>query len=125
MITVGMLAKIRRMHLRDGLSLREIARRTGLSRNTIRGWLRQADVVEPEYPKRVTRSVLDPWAEQLASWLSTDRHRTKRERRTARVLYQAIKQQGYAGGYGRVCAFVRRWKSEATEAPRQTAYATT
>lgn len=122
MITVGMLAKIRRMHLRDGLSLRAIARRTGLSRNTVRDWLRQTDAVEPKYPKRITKSVLDPWAEQLASWLGTDRHRTKRERRTARVLYQAIKQQGYAGGYGRVCAFVRRWKSEAIEAPRQTAY---
>jgi transposase len=101
-ITVGMLAKIRRMHIRDGLSLREIARRTGLSRNTIRDWLRQADIVEPKYPKRVTKSVLDPWTEQLSSCLKTDRHRLKRDRHTARVLYQTIKQQGYAGGYGRV-----------------------
>ena len=31
-----MLAEIRRMHRRDGLSLREITRNTGLSRNTIR-----------------------------------------------------------------------------------------
>lgn len=28
---MGMLAKIRRMHLRDGLSIREVSRRTGLS----------------------------------------------------------------------------------------------
>ena len=84
------------MHPRDGLSLRAIARRTGLSRNTVRDWLRQSEAVEPKYPKRITKSVLDPGAEQLASWLSTDRHRTKRERRTARMLYQAIKQQGYA-----------------------------
>ena len=34
-INVGMLAKIRRMHIRERLSVREIARRTGLSRNTI------------------------------------------------------------------------------------------
>lgn len=38
---MGMLAKIRRMHFRDKVSLREIARQTGLSRNTIRHWLRQ------------------------------------------------------------------------------------
>ena len=122
MITVGMLAKIRRMHIRDGLSLRETARRTGLSRNTIRDWLRQADVVEPKYPKRVTKSVLDPWTEQLSSCLKTDRHRLKRDRRTARVLYQTIKQQGYAGGYGRVCAFVRRFKSDEIGPARQNAY---
>ena len=41
---MGMLAKIRRMHLRDGKSIREISRVTGLSRNTVRGWLRQQDV---------------------------------------------------------------------------------
>ena len=32
-ITMEMLGKIRRMYLRDGLSLHEIAERTGLSRN--------------------------------------------------------------------------------------------
>ncbi|MCB1566322.1 MAG: helix-turn-helix domain-containing protein, partial [Xanthomonadales bacterium] len=44
-----MLAKIRRMHFRDGLSVREVARRTGLSRNTIRRWLRSGQS-EPVYP---------------------------------------------------------------------------
>jgi transposase len=121
-ITVGMLAKIRRMHLRDGLSLRDIARRTGLSRNTVRNWLRQSGVVEPKYPRRVTKSVVDPWAEQLAMWLRADRHRAKRDRRTARNLYQLIKQQGYVGGYGRVCAFVRRFKLDETASPRRAAY---
>ncbi|TCF96487.1 hypothetical protein BZM26_37335 [Paraburkholderia strydomiana] len=40
-ITVSMLAKIRRMHFRDGVPLRDIARQTGLSRNTIRRWLKR------------------------------------------------------------------------------------
>ena len=110
MITVGLLAKIRRMYYRDGMSLRAISRKTSLSRNTIRRWLRQPEMVEPRYPKRVSRSVVDPWAEQLDGWLRTDRHRPKRDRRTALVLYQAIREQGYQGSYGRVCAFVRRWK---------------
>lgn len=43
MITVGILAKIRRMYFREKVPLREIARRTGLSRNTVRRWLRQTD----------------------------------------------------------------------------------
>ena len=41
-ITMDMLGKIRRMFLRDKLSLHEITKRTGLSRNTIRRWLRAA-----------------------------------------------------------------------------------
>ena len=119
---MGMLAKIRRMHIRDRLSVREIARRTGLSRNTIRRWLRQAGVVEPQYPKREMKSVVDPWADRLRAWLISDGHRAKRDRRTVLVMYQAIKQQGYAGSYARVCAFVRRWKAEEADAAKKTAY---
>ena len=109
---MGMLAKIRRMHQRQGLSLREISRKTGLSRNTIRRWLRQEEMVVPAYPARAARSVVDPWAEQLAGWLRTDRRRPKRDRRTALMMYQAIQKDGYRGSYGRVCAFMRRWKAE-------------
>jgi transposase len=121
-ITVGMLAKIRRMHFRDRMSIREVARRTGLSRNTVRDWLRRGDVVEPAFRKRPVRSVVDPWAEALRTWLGADRHRPKRDRRTARVLFEQIKSLGYTGGYGRVCAFVRRFKSEDAASPGKTAY---
>ncbi len=61
---MGMLAKIRRMHFRDAMSLREVARRTGLSRNTVRNWLRQSDLTEPTYPVRAVRSVVDPYKER-------------------------------------------------------------
>jgi transposase len=112
-----MLAKIRRMRYRDGLSLRDISRRTGLSRNTIRHWLRYREMVEPAYPPRNSPSVVDPWADKLADWLKTDRHRPRRDRRTARMLYQAIQGEGYSGSYGRVCVFVRRFKAEASQFP--------
>ena len=119
---MGMLAKIRRMHFRDGMSLREVARRTGLSRNTVRGWLRQPEVVEPKYPPRKAASKVDGWADLLRTWLRTDSHRAKRERRTAQALFHGIRAQGYTGGYGRVCAFVRRWKAEEADAPRRAAF---
>lgn len=119
---MGMLAKIRRMHLRDGMSLREVSKRTGLSRNTVRSWMRRPQVVEPMYPPRKAVSKLDGWTEVLLTWLRTDSHRARRERRTAKVLFQAIRAQGYDGGYGRVCAFVRRWKAEQADAPKRAAY---
>ena len=50
---MGTLAKIRRMHLRDGFSIKEIERRTGLARNTIKVWLRKGEMVQPKYPQRV------------------------------------------------------------------------
>ena len=114
---MGMLAKIRRMHFRDHLPLREIARQTGLSRNTIRTWLRKQDTVEPQYKRREARSVVDAWAEQLGQWLKTDAHRPKRDRRTARAMFEAIRSQGYPGSYNRVCAFIKRWRAAESGKP--------
>jgi len=48
---VALWSVIRRWHLREPVSIRAIARRTGLSRNTIRKYL-AGGVVEPRYPKR-------------------------------------------------------------------------
>ena len=44
-----MYAKIRRMFFREHLSISEIARRTTLTRNTIKKWLKAADGSEPKY----------------------------------------------------------------------------
>ena len=122
MIDVGMLAKIRRMHLRDHVPLREIAKRTGLSRNTIRSWLRRPDMTEPKYPDREVKTILDPWIETLATWLLADARRPKRDRRTAKFMFQALQAQGYTGGYGRVCAYVRRWREQQSMAPKGSAF---
>lgn len=119
---MGMLAKIRRMHFRDGLSLREIARQTGLSRNTIRHWLRQAEVTEPQYPARTSPSILDPYRDQLETWLRTDSHRPKRDRRTLKILFLLLQAQGYPGGYGRVAAFARCWRADGGAAPKRQAF---
>lgn len=109
---MGTLAKIRRMHLRDGLPIKEIERRTGLARNTIKAWLRKGEMVEPKYPQRVNQTKLDGYTETLATWLKADLHRGKRDRRTIKALYEGLVEQGYTGGYGRVAAFARRWRAE-------------
>ncbi|TFI26392.1 helix-turn-helix domain-containing protein, partial [Herbaspirillum sp. 3C11] len=51
MIDVALLSIIRRWHLRDQVSLREISRRLGISRNTVRRYLR-SEAVEPVYAER-------------------------------------------------------------------------
>lgn len=45
---MALLSVIRSWHFRDQLSIREISRRTGLSRNTVRKYLRD-DTVEPAF----------------------------------------------------------------------------
>ena len=53
---MGFLSVIRRWALRDKMPIREIARRTGLSRNTIKKYLRE-DSVEPRFntPRRPSK----------------------------------------------------------------------
>lgn len=48
--------------------------------------------------------------------------RAKRERRTILAMYKGIVAQGYPGSYGRVCAFVKRWRAETSQNPKLTAY---
>ena len=62
---MDLLSVIRRWHFRQGIPIREIRRRTGLSRNTIRKYLRD-DAVEPTFkvPKRPSK--LDQFAEKLS-----------------------------------------------------------
>jgi transposase len=110
------------MHFRDHVPVREIAKRTGLSRNTIRDWLRQPDTVEPQYPARQVPSILDPYKEQLAAWLRADSHRPQRDRRTVTLLFQQLRAQGYPGGYGRVAAFARAWQEEQLLTPKGKAF---
>lgn len=72
-----LLSVIRRWHRRDHLPIREIERRTGLSRNTIRKYLR-AESIEPRFqvPERPSR--LDPFADKLRGWLVLEAARSRK-----------------------------------------------
>ncbi len=100
MITMEMLGKIRRLYLRDKLSLHEITKRTGLSRNTIRRWLRSPKCkAPPQYRRREGRLKLSAFCEAVEQALKADSRRNKQNRRTAKALFAQIKADGYAGGY--------------------------
>ena len=62
---MGLLNIIRRMALREKLSIREISRRTGLSRNTITKHL-NAGTIEAQFTTPERQSKLDPFADKLA-----------------------------------------------------------
>ena len=95
MITMDMIGRIRRLHIRDKLSEREIARRTGLSRNTVSKWLHTPLGEAPKYKRAARPNKLTAFEAELKQALAADARRPKHERRTARALYTEIKAAGY------------------------------
>ena len=115
---MGTLSKLRRLVLRDSVSVRQAAKRLNISRNTARRYLAQPEMAEPRYAKRqIAPGLLDPYKEQLTQWLKADAHRSKRERRTIDAHFQAIRAMGYSGGKTQVYTFCRQYKQEQSHAP--------
>ncbi|MFC0340533.1 winged helix-turn-helix transcriptional regulator, partial [Paracoccus niistensis] len=98
---MGLLNVIRRMALREKLPIREIARRTGLSRNTIRKYLK-AGTVEPRFSVPERPSKLDPFADKLAAWLKTETLKSRKQRRPLTQLHADLVALGFTGSYNRV-----------------------
>jgi transposase len=117
-IDVDLLSVIRRWHHREGLPIREIKRRTGLSRITIRKYL-ASDIVEPKYPARKSASKLDPYAEMLSSWLSREAKHNRKRRRNLKQLHRDLVALGYDGSYDRVACFARDWRQRERERTQQ------
>lgn len=108
---MGLLNIIRRMHLRQKLSIGEISRRTGLSRNTVTRHL-AANTIEPIFATPERPSKLDPFAEKLAAWLKTEAGKSRKARRTLKQLHGDLVALGFTGSYGRVAAFARGWRTD-------------
>ena len=113
-----MLGKIRRMHLRDKMSLHAIAKQTGLSRNTLRRWLRQPDEAGvPTYMRSRAAGKLSAFHAVLDLALKADAHRSRQNRRTGKALFAQIKAEGYTGCYSRVTDFIREWRVSEGKTP--------
>ncbi len=112
MISMEMMGKIRRMYFRDKLSLHQIAKRTGLSRNTIRKWVRAPEATQPAYQRCAAFNKLSPFHQTLEQALKADSFRAKHNRRSAKALFELIKTEGYDGGYSQLTAFIRSWRGE-------------
>jgi hypothetical protein len=116
---MALLSVIRRWALRDQLSIRAISRRTGLSRNTIRKYLRSG-AVEPKFNVPERPSKLDQFVDKLSHWLKVEAGKSRKQKRTVKQLHADLVLLGYDGSYGRVAAFVRAWKADCQRALQTT-----
>lgn len=111
MLIVETKAKIRRLHEREQKPIREIARELKLARNTVRRAVREELFGAPCYVRQTQPGPkLGEFVTRLTGWLEQGSHLPKRQRRTARRLYEDLCQEGYTGAYDSVQRYVKRWK---------------
>lgn len=103
MITKEEFMDIMALH-RQGHSMRSIAKRLGLHRNTVKKYIQRQRF--PEYRRANRRnSILAPFVRIIRDWLSQDDYR-------ASWIFDRLKQMGYEGGYDTVKHFVRSLKEQ-------------
>jgi transposase len=109
---VETIGKIRRWHRIEKLSISQIARRLGASRNTVKKYLK-SNVTTPKYAPRPKRfPVMGPWVRRLLELLREDAGKPVRERRNGQRLYDTLAEEGFTGSYPTLQRAVRAWKAE-------------
>lgn len=116
-ITVEVYAEVRRMYL-EGKTRREIARRLGLSRNTVRKYIEGATTPwsRKEYERKETVLTAEVKA-FIRNCLETDRQEGKKQRHTARRIYQRlVEEMGYGGCESSVRGYVNKLREKTAQA---------
>jgi DNA replication protein DnaC len=97
-LSLQVIAEIRRRHLANKESTSAIARDLKLSRPTVRKHLQTQNKVI--YHRQVQAAPkLRGFQKTPQGWLETERHLPKAQRRTAHRLFEGLQGEGYQGAY--------------------------
>ena len=96
--------------LRGETSKREILRREGIHWETLKKILSYSE--PPGYRRENPRPKpkIGPFLEQIAQIIEDDKHLPKKQRHTAKRIYERIQEMGYEGKYTQVKEAVREIK---------------
>jgi transposase len=109
-VGVQQWAEVRRLHFVRGLSIREIHRRTGLHRETIRNALKSDDA--PRYSRAPAGSKLDPFKDEIHRLLRDD------PKLPGQRVRELIAELGFGGGKTIVDDYLREVRPMFAPRPR-------
>lgn len=110
MVDVEQWAEIRRLHFVVGLSVKEICRRTGRNRSTVRRAVRSEE--PPAYRRAPVASKLDPYKEEIHRLLRAE------PRMPATRVRELIADAGYGGGQTILDVYLREVRPLFAPPPR-------
>jgi transposase len=108
-------SEIRRRVLVEGVPKRQILRETGMHWTTLEKIL--AHSAPPGYRLQATRPKpkIGPYRDRIVQILEADKGLPKKQRHTAKRIYERLQSEGYTGGYTAVKDVVRTLKARSRE----------
>lgn len=116
MLKMVKIEDIRKKHLMQGWSIRRIARELNVSRQVIRKALQSAEIPVYQPGRRNPSPILAPVLPLIERWLEEDEKAPRKQRHTARRVYQRLVQEvGFQGSEPTVRRAVARLKDRRRE----------
>ena len=107
--------KIRQQVLVDGVSRREIIRQTGMHWQTLQKILTHSSPPGYQRTKPVEKPKIGAFLERIKQILQADREVPRKQRHTAKRIFERLINEGFDGGYTVVKDAVRQLKARSRE----------
>lgn len=112
MLVVETIAKIRRLSLVQGKSIKAICRELKISRKVVRKVLRSGETEFRYERKHQTYPRMGAWREELDRLLSANAVKPQRERLTLIRIFEELRGLGYDGSYSSVWRHAQNWETD-------------
>lgn len=113
MIDINIYEQIRHLYAVEKLSQRAIAKKLGISRNTVKRYCNGANVPWESKPRQYECPVTNLIRPTVQKWLEEDKQAPKKQRHTAtRIHERLVEEYGFNGSYSTVRDLVRELRSQ-------------
>jgi len=92
MLSMDDIKYIKRLYECEGVSIREIMKRTGYHYKTIRKYIDMKDFNDHIDLERKRTSLLDPLKSVIDKWLTDDLNAPRKQRHTAKRIYEFFRK---------------------------------
>ena len=108
-------SEIRRRILVEGVSRRQVRRETGLHWKTITKILKHSGPPGYRQSRPRARRKIGPYEDRIREILKADKALPKKQRHTAKRIWERLREEGYVGGYTAVKDMVREIEQKGRE----------